>query len=148
MGGWDIAGRCVGARQRELLSEPLCKQPVPTFPGASCSLGYFWGVSGVCWGRSISGCLFRAAPGPGAALYPCPSQRCPGSPVPIPGMCVWHAVCHRQDTAGTAPLCKSKAQELLLPFLGLPAFSLPPFPASWDTQKEHQGTLLAMSRSH
>lgn len=36
--------------------------------------------------------------------------------------------------------CKDQGQEVLVPFLG--------FSASWDTQGEHQGTLLAASRRH
>lgn len=142
-GVWEVStGNCCLSPSA---NTPCRHSPVPAVP---------WGIFGVSVGSvgaeaSPGACSEQPlAEGPWAALYPCPSQRCPGSPVPVPGMRVWHAACHGQDTAGTAPLCKSKAQELLLPFLGLPVFSLPTFPASWDTLREHQGPLLAVSRSH
>lgn len=64
-----------------------------------------WGIFGVSVGSvqgeaSLGSCSEQLlAEESQAALYPRPSERCPGIPVPIPGMCLRHTACHRQDTA-------------------------------------------------
>lgn len=103
-----------------------------------------WGISGVSLGSvqgeaSLGSCSEQPlAEESQAALYPRPSECCPGIPVPIPGMCVWHTACHRQETA---PL------EIPRTRCWFPT-TCPAFSGTWDTWRKHQGTFLAVRRRY
>lgn len=134
---WVCAG-APGGQHQELLSEPCWhSQVLPAVPGGHL------GVSlGSVWAEASSGAWSGQ---PFIHIHPSTAQE---SQCPSLG-CVLGILCASRRTLQAQLLpCKHQGQEVLVPFLGLPSFLLPLFPASWDTLRTHQGTFLAGSRSH
>lgn len=134
---WVCAG-APGGQHQELLSEPCWhSQVLPAVPGGHL------GVSlGSVWAEASSGAWSGQ---PFIHIHPSTAQE---SQCPSLG-CVLGILCASGRTLQAQLLpCKHQGQEVLVPFLGLPSFLLPLFPASWDTLRTHQGTFLAGSRSH